>query len=199
MQSKLNLTGLKFNKLQVTKEGKLKQYSNQTKRYWICVCDCGNTKEVVAGSLTRGLIKSCGCLRKGINKTHGLSTSRIYRIWAGIHNRENPRNKKMECYKGIKVSRRWKKFENFYTDMGNLPSNKHQIDRINPYGNYEPSNCRWATPSENMLNQKRNYKLYQKWKESKSFVLYPMYRRRILSGWSHDRASRTQKMVNQYY
>ena len=198
MKSKLNLIGRKFGRLRVVKEGKLKIYSNQTKRYWLCICDCGKEKEIVGGSLTSGLIKSCGCLKKGINKTHGLSKTKVYTIWAGLHQRNNSNNKKLDCYKGVKVCSRWKKFENFYKDMGDLPSKKHQIDRIDPYGNYEPNNCRWVTASENMYNQKRNYKIYRKWNESKSVVTYKMYRQRLSCGWSHERATNTFKMKNQH-
>ena len=56
--------------------------------------------------------------------------------------------------RGIKYCERWKNFENFYEDMGKKPSAKHQLDRTNNDGNYEPSNCRWVTPKENSNNRK---------------------------------------------
>lgn len=57
--------------------------------------------------------------------------------------------------KGIKVCNRWKKsFINFLKDMGNRPSSKHTIDRINPHGDYTPENCRWATLLQQSHNQR---------------------------------------------
>lgn len=84
---------------------------------------------------------------------------RIYRIWTGI---------KTRCYdtksvaypwygkRGITMCDRWhESFENFLSDMGLPPSNKHSIDRIDNDGNYEPGNCRWATKIEQGRNTRR--------------------------------------------
>jgi hypothetical protein len=61
--------------------------------------------------------------------------------------------------RGITVCERWKAFENFYADMGPKPSPKHTLDRINGTGDYEPGNCRWATPHEQQRNLKNNVRL----------------------------------------
>jgi hypothetical protein len=68
------------------------------------------------------------------------------------------KNKHFRHYggRGIRVCDRWDSFENFLADMGSRPSTKHSIDRIDCDGNYEPGNCRWATWSEQRLNQRRN-------------------------------------------
>jgi hypothetical protein len=93
-------------------------------------------------------------------KTHGLS-GRIpeYSIWRDIRSRcRNKRNKDYARYGkiGIKVCRRWDKFENFLKDVGRRPSKRHQLDRVDNDGDYCKSNCRWATPKENGLNRSTN-------------------------------------------
>ena|SRR3990167_8379272 len=131
-------------------------------RIWICHCDCGGVVNVPVGRLSNGHIKSCGCLTHGEEKskqltTHGMSKTGTYDTWAGMITR--CRNTKHISYlnyggRGIKVSKRWLKFENFFADMGERPVGK-SLDRINTNGNYEPDNCRWASRKEQILNQRR--------------------------------------------
>lgn len=87
------------------------------------------------------------------NNYHYMTESHEHNVWRGMRYRcENPKNKSYKYYggKGIKVCERWKNsFMNFYNDLGPAPSEKHQIDRINPAKDYDPGNCRWLTAKEN--------------------------------------------------
>ena len=92
-------------------------------------------------------------------KTHGQSGTKLYAIWVTMRQRcYNTNNKDFYNYgaKGIKVCDEWlKEFSEFYRwSMENGYAESLSIDRIDPYGNYEPSNCRWATIQEQANNKK---------------------------------------------
>lgn len=96
---------------------------------------------------------------------HGYATKNgkrenIYRRWQHMVQRcINPNDRDYPRYggKGIKVCDRWRYFENFLLDMGKPPSSSYSIDRVDVYGDYEPSNCRWAT-SKQQANNRRTTK-----------------------------------------
>ncbi len=157
MRTIAELTGQRFGQLVVIK----KSVWNGAKA-WLCICDCGNKKTIPTSSLRSGCSKSCGCLQKKLaseraklTKTHGLSFHPLYKTWHHMIARcYDPDHHAYKDYgaRGIKVCDRWKEsVEAFIKDMGIRPNGK-TLDRKNNDGDYEPSNCRWATDEQQHQN-----------------------------------------------
>ena len=128
---------------------------------WHCRCKCGNAITVRGSHLLSGNTRSCGCLQKDSVSTHGRSRTPEWKAWHSMRQRcTNPNNKKFKNYGGrnIIVCKQWSRFERFLADMGNRPSSKHSLDRRDNNGNYEPSNCRWATSVQQNRNRQLQYR-----------------------------------------
>jgi hypothetical protein len=133
-----------------------------------CRCSCGAILSVKLSFIEGGKTKSCrpcGAKTAGekliIHGHHsGGKSSPEYRSWRGMITRcFDPSSDSWATHggRGISVCQRWRSgFQNFLADMGSRPSPHHSIDRIDNDGNYEPSNCRWATRSQQMRNTRTN-------------------------------------------
>ncbi len=162
-------------------------------------CECGNVYTPLKDNYIRGKSITCGC-KKG-NIRHNKARNRIYKVWAAMLQRcNNKLDKKYYRYggRGITVTPSWLKFDEFYKDMGEPPSNKWSLDRIDNDSNYEPINCWWAlitqqnrNKSDNVLIKVKNelliateYCRLNKWPKD-------LISKRIYLGWSLDRAINT--------
>ena len=164
----IDLTGKKFGKLTVISRAGTDHCKHVI---WNCICDCGNKKVLRSNSLTIHHQQSCGCETSNIlsklSKKHGHNTdfngkSSTYNSWDNMIQRcHNPKNTNYIRYgaKGTSVCDRWRVkdgFSNFILDMGEKPTPKHSIDRIDNSKGYYADNCRWATRKEQHRNKTTN-------------------------------------------
>lgn len=149
--------GYKIGKWTIIQEIYIKTKS-RIQRGYLCHCDCGYEKKIVVQELSNNLSKQCNSCRKNEQKKklikHDMSRTLIYKRWVGIKRRCLDKNNVLYGARGIRICDRWLIFENFYQDMGNIPFKGAQLDRIDPDGHYEPRNCRWVTPHENLQNRR---------------------------------------------
>jgi hypothetical protein len=153
----IDQTGKRFGRLVVKLH---KGRNDYFKQVWECQCDCGNIKLVTTQELNSGDTTSCGCYLKERLTKHGGWKKSSYNTWRAMMRRcYNQKDKDYHKYgaAGISVHKDWHDYINFEKDMGE-PQGRETLDRIDPYGNYTPDNCRWASLSVQARNQRLNKK-----------------------------------------
>ncbi len=204
--------GDRFHALTVLSVGFGVRPSGKKKYICECSCDCGEVITVETCNLASGNTKKCtNCAvisRAEKRSKHKASMSykdknpelySCYTRWQAIKRRcykEGDSHYKNYGARGIKMCDRWiNSFENFLIDMGLPPTRKHQIDRIDNNGDYEPKNCRWVVAKVNARNKSNNRVLEAKglsmtlvaWAE-KTGIKRETISMRIKRGWSIERA-----------
>ncbi len=156
MSTQLNPTG--------THSDNCKFIRRETRRKSLWLCLRCNTQFIASHyNVTHGHTKSCGCIRRemaaSMNRTHGQSRSRIYQVWCGMNRRccDQAERHRHWAGRGITVCERWRdSFAAFLEDMG--PGKKGwTIERVKNDGNYELSNCVWATRVRQGRNKRNNH------------------------------------------
>ena len=203
-----DLTGKRFGKLKVISLENY--YRGKKKRCWKCVCDCGNERIVLTTQLNRGVTTKCSaCGKKAqaenaikVSKSrHGMVNTHLWMSWYGMRVRcYEPKTNGYENYggRGITVCDEWKNsFENFRDwALSHGYKDGLTIDRIDVNGNYEPSNCRWATNKEQSNNKRNNHVLelsgekhtISEWSEITGINKNTIHSRVVKYGWSVERA-----------
>ncbi len=192
------MIGKKFNRLLV-----LGFFGRVNQRlYYTCLCDCGNKKTIIGTSLRTKKSQSCGCLRIERITKHNLLRSSEYMSWTCMKRRcENPKSDSFKYYgaRGISFCREWSNFKKFYEDMGEKPSKKHTLERIDNNGNYSKTNCVWATQKQQGRNRRNNYnivfmgqtKCLAEWSQLLNIAFYVLQQRLKTYGWSTHKAFTT--------
>lgn len=162
MPKRIDITGKRFGNLVGVRFVAMRNGKSR----WQFKCDCGGEAELTASAVISGNTSSCGCIKKANRwpgtRTHGQTSrkgkNRLYRAWAAMRQRcSNPNHQVYAWYggRGIKVCSEWDEYPAFMAwALANGYTDDLSIDRVDPDGDYEPSNCRWITMKENLARRR---------------------------------------------
>jgi hypothetical protein len=201
-----DLTNQKFGKLVCEKDVGRTKNGNVL---WKCKCECGNYTVVNSSSLKTGNTKSCGCILNKrlenfgeLQKKHGMSDTKIYKVWSSMKQRclnENDKAYKNYGGRGITVCNEWHEFEPFYEwAVNNGYKEGLTLERVDNDGDYCPKNCTWITKSKQSSNTrncieltyKGKTKIMKEWAEELN-IPYSVLQHRIYRGWDTEKALST--------
>lgn len=205
MGAPLDLTNKRFGRLLVIERSQNRIMGNgDSRRAWLCKCECGNEIVATTQDLRKGDVRSCGCLKRDLDikrvTTHGDHSSHLHNVWCAMRRRcRNRNNKDFSHYggRGIQVCAEWD--SNFLCFKEWALSNGYAegltIDRIDVDGNYKPENCRWISMKEQSNNRSNSRYIthngethtIQEWSEILDIPYTTLYMR-FRNGWSADKA-----------
>ena len=205
MNNFIDLTGQRFGRWVVLRRAD-PPLDKTNHPLWHCKCDCGTEADVIGYSLRTGRSRSCGCLSRELASQrfirHGDSFARLYNTWKAMRGRcynKNAQDYQHYGGRGIRVCDEWMSYPAFKTwALASGYTDSLTLDRIDVNGDYEPSNCRWVSMHEQILNRRvtRWYTMdgqtmcLKDW--ARTFQIdYCTLRQRIQRGWDFETAVRT--------
>lgn len=161
----IDLTGQRLGRLTVVRLIGRKKKTKGSRLYWLCECECGNTKEIMSANLLNGSTTSCGCYGREKSRdrkfSHGMAGSKEYITWAKIKERVfNPKSKHFEKYSKLGMSEELANdFTKFLEEVGFAPTEENgrvSLDRIDNTIGYFPGNMRWSNYEQQARNRKKS-------------------------------------------
>jgi len=196
------LAGQRFGKRLVIQETPRGQRQRGT--WWLVRCDCGREESVSGASLMQGSQACVKCAHKGFPVRHGHwqggKGTRVHAVWSSMKSRcLNPRSQAYGNYggRGISVCEKWKNFTGFLADMGECAPGM-TLERKDNNGNYEPSNCYWASRTQQTRNRRCSIHLtflgrtlhLKEWSD-RTGLPYRLLCSRVGRGWSTEKTLTT--------
>lgn len=207
MSESKNIVGERFGRWTVINNVQsIRRKNGRSDTAVLCKCDCGTERIIKKKELVHGSTKSCGCYRsdrmRSKQTTHGMTNTRIFKIWDGMNGRckRNTHWNKNYAGRGITVCEEWRGkdgFRRFYDwSVENGYNDTLTIDRIDVNSGYSPENCRWVDMVVQGNNRRTNIrfeyndvsKTISEWSRTVGINKNTLYSRIVERGWDIRRA-----------